>query len=480
MEEEEKNTINTQDEAIKEELKFSFMQLLVNLVDYFKNILNIREDVDVEGSIERIKGDIDFKGASLWVLGASIVIASIGLNVNSGALIIGAMLISPLMGPIAGIGLAIGTNDWPTLTRSLKSLASAVLISVIASTIYFLLTPFGEVQSELIARTRPNLLDVIVAILGGVAGIVAVSRKGKTNVIPGVAIATALMPPLCTAGYGLANGNWAFFFGAFYLFLINSVFITLSTWLIVKYLNFPLAKYLTIAKQKKMQRYILAFSLIIILPSAFTFWDAIQESIFEKNANSFLVENFVFEGTEIVEKNLKYDSDSSSVIQVYLIGRIISEQTERELAIKMEHYNLDGVKLKIHQSNDNSDAIANKIGDKVKSGILEEIYKKNEILLKDKNAKIEFLENELISYKEDTIPFTALKNEIKVQYEAVTSMTYGKTISTNFKNKQDTIATFFLKWDDSLIEEELLNNKNNVQKWLRVRLNDNKVKVINY
>lgn len=477
---EDKIPENNQDEAIKEELKFSFQQLLINLFDYFTNILNIRDDVDVEGSIEGIKRDIDFKGASLWVLGASIVIASIGLNVNSGALIIGAMLISPLMGPIMGVGLSIGTNDWPTLIRSLKSLGSAVLISVAASTIYFLLTPFGEVQSELIARTRPTLLDVVVAILGGVAGIVAVSRKEKTNVIPGVAIATALMPPLCTAGYGLANANWSFFFGAFYLFLINSVFITLSTWLIVKYLKFPLAKYLTIAKQKKMQRYILAFSLIIILPSGFTFWDAIQESIFEKNANSFLIENFVFEGTEIVEKKLIYVGDTSSIIQVYLIGEIISERSERELAKKMEHYNLDGVVLKIHQSNDNSDAIAGKIGDRVKSGILEEIYKKNEMLLSDKNAKISFLEDELLRYKGDTIPFTSLKNEIKVQYPSAISMTYGKTVSTNFKTKQDTFPTFFIQWASNLSEEQQLINKKNAENWLKVRLNDKKVRVISY
>jgi len=390
------------------------------------------------------------------------------------------MLISPLMGPIVGVGLAIGTNDWPTLTRSLKSLASAVLISVLASYVYFLLTPFGEVQSELIARTRPTLLDVIVAILGGVAGIVAVSRKEKTNVIPGVAIATALMPPLCTAGYGLANANWSFFFGAFYLFLINSVFITLSTWLIVKYLRFPLAKYLTIAKQKKMQRYILAFSLIIILPSGFTFWDAIQESIFKNNANAFLVENFEFEGTEIVEKKLFYDNDTSSVIQVYLIGGILSDKTERELASKMKNYGLDHVRLKIHQSNDNSDAIAGKIGDQVKSGILEEIYKKNEVLLKDKDAKISFLEDEVIRYKGDTIPFTALKKEIKVQYPDALGMTYGKTVSTNFKNKQDTIPTFFLKWNSQLEEGVLLSNRKNIEKWLRVRLNDKKVRVINY
>ena len=248
----EENQNSPQEEQVKEELKFSFTEFIKSLVNYFKTLVYIRDEVDYQGSVEAIRKDIDFKGVNVWILGASIVIASIGLNVNSTAVIIGAMLISPLMGPIVGVGLSVGINDFKMLIRSIKSLGTAVLISVIISALYFLITPFGEVQSELIARTRPTLLDVMVAVFGGIALIVAKTQKGTVaSVIFGVAIATALMPPLCTAGYGLANGNWSFFLGAFYLFLINSVFIALSTWVIVKYLKFPLATYINQERQKK-------------------------------------------------------------------------------------------------------------------------------------------------------------------------------------------------------------------------------------
>ncbi|OQY04916.1 MAG: TIGR00341 family protein, partial [Bacteroidetes bacterium 4572_117] len=192
-------------------------------------ILSIKEGTDIQGTIESIKKDMVFRGITVWILIASIFIASIGLNVNSIPVVIGAMLISPLMGPILGIGLSVGTNDWDLLLRALKNFGIAIVISLITSIIYFLLTPLKEASPELIARTKPTILDVMIAIFGGMAGIVAGSRREKTNVIPGVAIATALMPPLCTAGYGIATGQFTVFFGAFYLFFINSVFIALST-----------------------------------------------------------------------------------------------------------------------------------------------------------------------------------------------------------------------------------------------------------
>lgn len=191
------------------------------------NTLNIRKGADISGTIEGIKKDIDFRGPNVYILICSIIIASIGLNVNSAPAIIGAMLISPLMGPILGMGLSIGTYDWSTLKRSLHSLGIAIFVSLLTSFIYFQISPLQEIQQELLARTRPTILDVFIALFGGFAGIIAGSRKEKTNVIPGVAIATALMPPLCTAGFGLATGNYSFFLGALYLFFINSV---LSAW----------------------------------------------------------------------------------------------------------------------------------------------------------------------------------------------------------------------------------------------------------
>lgn len=479
MENQKENIEN--EEQLKENLKFSFSTFFKSLIVYFKTIVNIRNEVDYEGSVVAIKKDIDFKGANVWVLGASIVIASIGLNVNSTAVIIGAMLVSPLMGPIVGVGLSVGINDFKLLIRSLKSLGTAVLISVIVSTIYFLLTPFGEVQSELIARTRPNLLDVLIAVFSGVALIVAKSQRGTiASVIFGVAIATALMPPLCTAGYGLANANWEFFFGAFYLFLINSVFIALSTWLIVKYLKYPLATYMNPERQKKVKNYILIISLLIIVPSGFTFWNTIQENIFKTNAEKFVTENFEFEGTDVINKKITYAKDSLSLIEVYLLGDVISADTEKKLIKNMAKYDLSKVKLKLYQSKDKSDELAGKLSAQVKSGILEDIYHKNEKLLNDKDAKISFLEDELVKYKSDTIPYEAIKNEMAIQYKSVVAMAYGKTVRTNFKSEQDTVPTFYIQWNSNLTPEEVSYRKKSMQDWLKVRLNDDKVRVVNF
>lgn len=464
------------------DLKFSFLRFFVNLLEYLKEVINIRDGVDVEGSVEAIRNDIDFKGVNIWILGASIAIASVGLNVNSTAVIIGAMLISPLMGPIVGVGLAIGINNIMMLKRSLRSLGTAVLISVVVSSVYFLLTPFGEVQSELIARTRPTLLDVLIAFFGGIALIVAKTKKGTiASTIYGVAIATALMPPLCTAGYGLANGNWSFFFGAFYLFLINSVFIILATWLVVKYLKFPLTSYLDQARQKKVTRLIWIFTLIIFLPSSYTFWQSIQESIFKKNAENFIAQSFEFDGSEVINKKINYNNDEGvSMIEVYLIGKPISEETKTRLTKKMNEFSLQDVELKIYQAEDNTNEITSKLTSEVKSGIIEEIYRKNQETLEDKDEKIRMLEHELTKLGYGSIPFQSLSQEIKLQYEDVQKMEIGKTISTNFDNQQDTSITVLIRWNPKMSAEDKTTKKQALQKWLRVRLNDEKLKVVGY
>ncbi len=462
----------------KEELKFSFKSFLQNFIAYFNSVVSIRSEVDFSGSVESIKKDIDFKGVSVWILGASIVVASVGLNVNSTAVVIGAMLISPLMGPIVGTGLAIGINDFQLLTRSLRSLATAVVISVLISALYFAVTPFGEVQSELIARTRPNLLDVIIAIFGGMALIVAKTQRGTVaSVIFGVAIATALMPPLCTAGYGLANGNWQFFFGAFYLFLINSTFIALSTFIIVKYLRFPLATYIDPAKQKRVRNSILIISIAMIVPSSITFWSTIQESIFERDANVFIIENFAFEGSEVINKKIDYKDGDNALIEVFVIGELISEKVERELNTKLAQYDLTEATLKIHQSKDKTSEIAGQLSAQVKSGIIEDLYERNETILKDKDDKIAFLESKLRQYRTDTIPFTAIKKELKVQHKEIASLSYGNTISTDFENKQDTIPIFYVRWNNNLSKEAGKQKTAAVEAWLQVRIKKPKARV---
>lgn len=485
MEENNPNQDNQEEKLVEEteaknQLKFTFYRFFISMVSYFKTVVNIREDVDFEGSVNSIKKDIDFKGVNVWILGASIVVASIGLNVNSAAVVIGAMLISPLMGPIVGAGFAIGVNDFQLLTRSIRSLGTAVLISVIVSTIYFLITPFGDVQSELIARTRPNLLDVMVAFFGGIALIVAKTQRGTVaSVIFGVAIATALMPPLCTAGYGLANGNWSFFFGAFYLFTINSVFIALSTFLITKYLKFPLATYIDPERQKKVRWYILGISLLVILPSSFTFWSTIQESLFNRNANQFITENFKLEGTEVINVKLDYNSSEQSKIEVFVIGELISKKTEQELANRLSNYELNNVDFKIHQTRDNTNEIAGQLSAQVKSGIIEELYSLNASQLKDKDEKIAFLQNQLVTLRGKSIPFNSIQKELKAQYSELEKMSYGLTYNSDFSEKIDTIPMFYVTWSDKSNKKEAEANREKIEAWLKVRLENKKVEVKN-
>ncbi|MEJ6759867.1 MAG: DUF389 domain-containing protein, partial [Flavobacteriales bacterium] len=234
---------------------------------FIKDRFSIIDMADPLATIAGIKKDVEFRGFALWILIFSVFIASIGLNVNSTAVVIGAMLISPLMGPIMGIGLSLGINDFALLFKSLKNLGVAVGIALMASSLYFLLSPISTPSNELFARTNPTLLDVLVAFFGGLAGILAGSRKEKSNVIPGVAIATALMPPLCTAGFGLAHGDWHYFLGAMYLFLINTVIIATTTTVATRYLRFPMVEILDPIRSKKTQRWFSVALIVIIVPS---------------------------------------------------------------------------------------------------------------------------------------------------------------------------------------------------------------------
>ena len=263
----------------------------------FKQILNrfihryvyIYEELDTEGAAHRIKNGIWFRGPNVWILAFSIIIASVGLNVNSTAVIIGAMLISPLMGPIIGVGLALGTNDFDLLKNAGKNLLVMVLVSLIASTLFFILSPLSLVNpTELEARTSPTIYDVLIALFGGLAGILENSRKERGTVLSGVAIATALMPPLCTAGFGLAHGNMHFFLGALYLFVINSVFIALATYLMVKYLRFKTVTGIEVHTAKRRRNLISAILVIVLIPSIWSAVVMIQENNFERNVKSFM------------------------------------------------------------------------------------------------------------------------------------------------------------------------------------------------
>ena len=313
------------------------------LKKYFNAMPDKENEEDV---IRNISAGVSFHGATLWVLVFAIFIASLGLNVNSTAVIIGAMLISPLMGPIIGMGLAVGINDFDLLKRSAKNYLVATVISVVTATVYFLLTPLDEAQSELLARTSPTLYDVLIALFGGAAGFVALATKGKGNVLPGVAIATALMPPLCTAGFGIAMGNIYYFLGAFYLFFINTVFISLSTYLGVRMLKFSQKQFTRGERYAKVRRYIIIAVVATMLPAAFMTYNIVKESIFKTNVNSFVNDCLDSAGTRVVSYDVNKDS---MALRIVAVGRELSDSAIKDAENAMKDYSLGHYKLQVIQ-----------------------------------------------------------------------------------------------------------------------------------
>ena len=317
------------------------------LVSKIKGYFNVSHDIEDEKlTIAQISSGVSFRGANLWVLIFAIFIASLGLNVNSTAVIIGAMLISPLMGPIIGMGLAIGINDVELLRRAVKNFSVATAVSVLTATVYFLLTPLSEAQSELLARTSPTIYDVLIATFGGAAGILAQGTKIKGNVIPGVAIATALMPPLCTAGFGLATGNLYYFFGAFYLFFINTVFISLSTYIGVRLMHFRRKQFLSEEVGKKAKRIIIAIVLVTMIPSAFMTVGIVKKSFFENNVRNFIANELSQSGTQVISNTVDKDS---MVLNVVAVGKEITTKKQTEASDRLGNYGLTGYRLNIIQ-----------------------------------------------------------------------------------------------------------------------------------
>lgn len=326
-----------------------------NVKKVLNKYFNLLPDKENEQAvIEQVKGSIAFRGTNLWILMFAILIASLGLNVNSTAVIIGAMLISPLMGPIIGMGLSVGISDTELLKHALKNYGVATLISVVTATAYFFLSPLSEAQSELLARTSPTLYDVLIAFCGGAAGVLALTTKSKGQVIPGVAIATALMPPLCTAGYGLATAQWSYFFGAFYLFFINSVFIATATFLGVKLLRFHSVQKADSEAARRGRRVISCVVLITLIPAVMMTVNIVRDNVFEHNVKDFVRAELDHQGTQILSSQAMNDT-----LRVVAVGKEITEEKIAEARERMKFYGLEDMQLVVIQaSNDVGFALA--------------------------------------------------------------------------------------------------------------------------
>lgn len=444
----------------------SDLRLLVAFKEFMSDRFNLHEDAERETTtINEIKKGVEFKGANLWILIFAIFIASIGLNVNSTAVIIGAMLISPLMGPIIGIGLGAGINDFELIKKALRNLGVAVLASVITSSLYFLITPLHEAQSELLARTEPTLWDVLIAFFGGLAGIVAGSRKEKSNAIPGVAIATALMPPLCTAGYGLATANWYYFVGAFYLFFINSVLISVATFLIVRLLKYPKKQFEDAATERRVKSYIAVFVVLTIIPSIYLAYNVVRRTLFEQNARNFISTEFVFDQTQVISENFALQ-DEEAVIEVTLYGKMLTDEEISLLRKKLINYKLDNTQLKIRQGyqEDKSEETRlefERMGESLKGDILENLYKKSEEVIKTKDDQIALLEKQVRAMESSIYPISDINSELKIQYSQLSNLALGDILNQS----GDTITYAVASFDKKLYNKDLQK----IEDWLKLR-----------
>lgn len=467
-------------EEIKKRMGNSFTAFFSNLYALLVDILDIRTGSNVEKTNEAILADIKFKGANVWALIASIIIASIGLNINSTAVVIGAMLISPLMGPIIGAGWSVAVNDIEALKKSAKNFMVMVTISIFTSWLYFFISPLSSPSAELIGRTSPTILDLFVAFFGGIAGIVSMSKTGKVNVILGVAIATALIPPLCTAGYGLAEGNMDFFIGSFYLFLINSVFIALASFIMIRYLRFPLKKYLEPKRDKKVKRMLVYFGILVMIPSAYTFYNSIMLFRFDSEAERFVETEINHSGSKVLKMET-ITGDSVNVIELYMIGAGIDSLTLLEWNKKLTNYKLDNTILHVFQDQDlSSGELSGDLEHIVRAGIVEDLYRKNQEELETKDRQIRFLERTIASHRSQALPVKDIGPEAKSIVPLIDKIALGESYTVNDTGNVDTLYSIMVTWidDKKIKKKEKVEAKEKLARWIAVRLKKDTVLVL--
>ena len=425
---------------------------------FFREQLRVTDYIDVQAASENIRNNIPFRGPTVYILFAAIVIASVGLNVNSIPVIIGAMLISPLMSPIIGFGMGLGTNDTKLLLRSLKNLGIMFAISLIASTLYFLVTPLEtDNPTELLARTNPSIYDVMIAFFGGVAGILELSRKEKGTVISGVAIATALMPPLCTVGYGIAKLNWHYAGGALYLFFINCVFIALATFLVVKFLHYPMAEEQDQRSWRKMVSYSLLI-LVVLVPSFFSAYSIVRENEFAMQARHFVKENQTVSGTYIFD----YTTDTSVkpyTLTLRLAGETLSNDSRAKLYTEAEKHGIrheqiifqEDATIEVRRLNETE--------------IMKDWLSSTEAQLKQRDDSIRSLNAQLDTYKAQVLPSEQIAAELKSQWPEIEDVTLARA---------DQSVILLLTTAEELQPTDL----ERIHNWLSVRLQEPVIEVI--
>ncbi|WP_299890046.1 DUF389 domain-containing protein [uncultured Lacinutrix sp.] len=478
-EEQAKSQTEKKDEAVKqskETVKKDAVSFIESTKTFFKELLDFRHDTDRDATIEAIKADIPFKGATAWILICSIFVASVGLNANSTAVVIGAMLISPLMGPILGIGMSIAINDIDTLKKSLINLAVMIILSLLTAYLFFKFFPLHEDSSELLARTKPDIRDVLIAFFGGLALIIARTKKGTiASVIFGVAIATALMPPLCTVGFGLAKGGeygFKYATGAMYLFTINTIFIALATFIVLKVLRFPMLKYANSKKRKRIAQLASILAILVMIPAVMTFIDVYKQSKFENQIARF-IENEI-EGNDALNL-LDHDKDYDDKIFELNFLNEITEATKQDLLNEIKNNpiypDLRDVALKLKGNDTKSyELISNAYKD------TREELKKSKNIIAGLQKEISELQEEVTNLNKQLeqktnvktgISFTALAKDAKIRFKDLEFFSYAKMLESKDFIKVDTVSVARLKWNTALSDSLKTIKEKELSQWLK-------------
>jgi uncharacterized hydrophobic protein (TIGR00271 family) len=413
-----------------------------------ERLFSLRPATDYEGTLAQVRADAELRGGAAWALVFAIVIASVGLDVNSTAVIIGAMLISPLMGPIVGLGFALATSDVPLLRLSLRNLVSATLLAVLASTLYFAVSPLDDARSELLARTRPTLYDVVIALFGGGAGAVAVTRKGaKGNAVPGVAIATALMPPLCTAGYGLAQRNHAYVTGALELFLINALFIGLATYALVRLLAFPRVASPSPERTAWTRAVVTALVIGVVVPSAYAAWNVVRETRFRRAAQRFIAERVKARDRAVVDVDLRY-APPGSVLSATVFGPQLSAEALRSLESQLPAYGLDGARLELRQPG--GVASVEQIVDSVRQDLLARASRHSEQAVLERELRLRELEADVARLRALDLPIAELAGEVRTLYPRLARLGVGHEVAIDSDGGSAATPVVVASWRGTL------------------------------
>lgn len=471
---ENKENLDDKLEGQKEGIKQNYNVFLRSIRTFLVDLLDIREGTDQKETTQKIKDGIQVKSHTAWILIFSILVASIGLNTSSTAVVIGAMLISPLMGPILGVGLSIGINDIDTLKRSMVNLGVMVGLSLTSSFIFFSIPLFQEATPEIMSRTQPDVRDVLIAITGGFALIIALSRhKEITTTIAGVAIATALMPPLCTAGYGLATWNFSYFWGAMFLFTINAIFIALTTFTLVKFLNFPMVRYINSVKRKRISQIASTVALIIFGFSIYLFYGLFKKNQYIRNAQKYIEVLKIDTNAGIIKTEIDYAERN---VKLIVLGHNIKKTELDRWKNKMPEFGLTESTLEIHQDEETS-----KLLDEINT--IKSSYVKNQELIAskeetilEKDNKIRALERRLEDIRKRSIPFINISREAKINHAGIKEISFSNLVTTNFRSI-DTIPVFYVKWHEGTTDKKAQEAQ--LKEWLQLRLQLDTIQVLN-